>query len=468
MDAEVIQRILDSFKPYRNYDWEAPVTTPHRVRLPVELYRPILEAMFTNTVFYEHTLHFLLYTSRAWRAEAERIIYTNVKVPENSLMLFARTIIERPDLGRYVRSLDFYRRLPHAPTPEDFALFDAMLHSLPNLKEIAPHWNPSDNASIPRLVEKENAKLFTSRPFHLERVMVHNHWNQETVEFLITQPEICEFQILACDKPVPDPDDVPHSVLRKCVMLVTAPGITPSFKVLPPVRFLQVYVNDWGTLEERVQEAMEIGLFGETLTSLAVAQQFIRDGYLSMATILEGFAAKCPKLTILGLFDCADFSNRDNARIRQLVSDNFPNLRTFVWGPLAAGIMMNDEDGWLSEEVSGDSMNSDDDKSATVKIEHYAVALMKAKPSLECASMPPKVKVSRKTFADKYVGYTKNRKAYPKINSGLVSKRIDGTFALCMAYGKPFKAACTVRFQMATFGRAKSFVEKVWEKLTRK
>ncbi|KAI0310664.1 hypothetical protein OF83DRAFT_1178317 [Amylostereum chailletii] len=385
MDQEEIQRIIDGYQPYENCDWEAPVTTPRRACLPVELYRPILEAMYKNTIFYKYTLRFLLFTSQAWRAEAERKIYTDVVVPEYGLLLFARTIIARPDLGQMVRSLQFCRALPQgAPTPEDVELFDTFLHCLPNVKDIRPQWNPSCSYSAPKIVDEENPKLFANRPFRLERFMAFSDWNLQTVEFLTTQPEIREFEIALCVKPAPKPEVVPHSVLRKCNMLITAPGILASFTVPPPLRFLHVYLNDWGTLEERLGEATEIGMFGNTLTSLAVARRYVREGYLSMAVILEGFAAQCSKLAVLGLYDCVDFSNRDNARIRRLVSDNFPNLRMFVWGPLAAGIWRNENDGWSSEEESdGDSMWSDDDDHTTVKMERYAVALMKAKPSLQ-------------------------------------------------------------------------------------
>ncbi|KAI0316869.1 hypothetical protein OF83DRAFT_1124615 [Amylostereum chailletii] len=383
MDPEEVQSIIRSIREYRNPDWEAPLTTPRRACLPVELYRPIIEAIHTDPDIYQYTLRFLLYTSRAWRIEAERVIYAEVMIPENGLMAFACTIISRPDLGKMVRSLTFYRRLPHAPTPEDYERFDTLLCSLPNLKNLRVRWNPTDNGSIPRIAEDQNPKVFANRPFHLDHLMAFNRWNKETVELLLTQPEIREFEIALCEKPPPKPEDVPYSVLRKCNMLVTAPGIMESFVVPPPLRFLHVYLNDWGTLEERLGEAAEIGIVGDTLTSLAITRRYVRDGYLSMAAVVEGFAAQCPKLALLGLYDCVDFSKRDNAKIRRLLIDNFPNLRLFVWGPLASGLWENEDDGWSSEEQSGDSMCSDDDDQTTVKMERYATALMRGKPSLQ-------------------------------------------------------------------------------------
>ncbi|KAI0309148.1 hypothetical protein OF83DRAFT_1159230, partial [Amylostereum chailletii] len=217
----------------------------------------------------------------------------------------------------------------------------------------------------PKSPDEEIPKLFVNRPFRLERSMAFSDWNLQTVEFLTMQPGIREFEIALCVKPAPKPEVFPHSILRKCNMLITAPGILASFTVPPPLRFLHVDLNDWGTVEERVDEATEIGMFGNTLTSLAVARRYVREGYLSMAVILEGFAAQCSKLA----------SNCDDARIRRLVSDNFPNLRMFVWGPLAAGIWRNENDGWSSEEESdGNSMWTDDHHHHnTVKMERYAL-----------------------------------------------------------------------------------------------
>ncbi|KAI0054901.1 hypothetical protein BV25DRAFT_1922272 [Artomyces pyxidatus] len=347
-------------------------------RLPFELYRPIIR--YAAPYVPDRYIRFWMYVSRWWRYEIESLFYESVDVPEMGLLYFCRTIIDRPDLARRVLKLEFTSAADHPRRDGDDEMVARALKLLVNLKDLSikesQHWRVQE-----WVLTHQHYWVLHDVPFQLTYYESHFTWGQEFLDFLATQPGLREFVHAGSTLDDQQPR-IQENTLVRANALSISPHIISGFK--RPRRVTNLQLNFWQHSAEEEEDAVKaLRAFSRHLSVLMICRKVGLDEYVSAAQMIRTFSKHTPNLTVFGFFDSIDYSNGDNKRILQALSekDRFQKLQVFIWAPwyLGSGI---DED--VSSEEDGFSVDSDDEEKSPLKIQRYALALMKAVPSLQC------------------------------------------------------------------------------------
>ncbi|KAI0316179.1 hypothetical protein OF83DRAFT_1173138 [Amylostereum chailletii] len=338
-------------------------------------------------------LHRFTYVSKAWKYEAERIIYDRVYVRGRNLLLFCRTLIERPDLAKRVRVLEFCTAGKHRRLPGELDLVKRMFQLVVNLKDLKFWGQPlyEWDVSGDIICVHRDWDVLKDVPFKLDRFVSSFYWHENLFEFLEQQPALRQFESLGhsniSKEWIKGGFIAPEVVLANCKALRLEPYMTHTFTRLPPVTHLHLRLCQRPPIEE-AHGAEEVALFGEHLRVLMISRGVNRhrdDDYLAPAQIFKRFAGKTPKLSVVGMIDDVMWSPKDNKDVLRALTGNFPALKAFIWGPKSsvASVTGLDVDGWGTSEDDGYSTLSDDDADQMDKVEIFATDMMIAVPSLE-------------------------------------------------------------------------------------
>ncbi|KAI0052392.1 hypothetical protein FA95DRAFT_1602040, partial [Auriscalpium vulgare] len=180
-------------------------------RLPVELYRPVLEHL--RNLYYP--IHKISYVSRTWRHEVEAVQYLWVKVPDTNILFFCQTIKERPDLARRVRRFSFTSAAHRPRQPGDTEFLQSTLHALVNLRDLSILESPSGMVEE-WVVTHMDYWVLDGCTFKLSRYATHLLWSKELASFLASQPSLREFQFFGGTTADSERVDVPDHALPRC------------------------------------------------------------------------------------------------------------------------------------------------------------------------------------------------------------------------------------------------------------
>ncbi|KAI0312913.1 hypothetical protein OF83DRAFT_1066428 [Amylostereum chailletii] len=326
----------------------------------------------------------LISVSRDWRAEAERYMYSSVCVP-NGNILFCRTIVDRPDLARRVRLLIFNWEGHRPQQPGDFDLVARALRSLVNLTSLSINRSNTcceyGREDCLCVFHYNDVRILRNVPFSLERFSATFCWNQELIEVLEEHPNIKEFS-LNC---FVEDDDllpvIPDNLLQNCERLAFSSNVYARFPNPPKAKHVELSLVHLPPLCE-AQAAASMSLFRDSLTTLIINRSGqAGDEYLAPYQILAQLAKGTPNLTILGIYDKVEYTPRDNKRILDVVSENWPQLKVFIWAP------NRDSDSpkldWATSEWDGFSTDTDVATTSEEKTVRFAKAVLAAKPSLD-------------------------------------------------------------------------------------
>ncbi|KAI0316177.1 hypothetical protein OF83DRAFT_1128298 [Amylostereum chailletii] len=368
-------------------------SSTHIPRLPQDVYRRIIYSDLTINCDPYHLGHFtLLCLSKAWKYEVECALYERVKIPDNNLLLFARTLAARPDLASRVRTLEFITAGRHPRRPGERELVRRMFKMLVNLKDLAFRCREAGIGGPENdlIYQAEDEWILADVPFKLDRLVCTFGWGERLFHLLKTQPSLRQFE--SSDDSVWTSEWLQASgprasedVLENCRCMAIVPYMTATFARLPRLTHVRLKLSMRSPVDE-AYGAAEVGRFGEDLR-VAMIDRFLvpeADGeYLAPAQIVKKFAEKTPNVTVLGMVDAASWSPRDNKEVLQVLVSFFPKLKAFIWGPNSRHYSLHESDDWSSTEFDGFSTDSDDESTERDKVEKYARAMMEAIPSME-------------------------------------------------------------------------------------
>jgi hypothetical protein len=245
--------------------------------IPIELYAVIFQHITSQA-----ELSNMCTVSRAFRHEAQRILYHTVRLPNDYdlLVSWCRTIVETPRLAMAVYALFLPATFKHGLLEAEFdpsvqelqRLVKRALSSLARLAELHAFWSVG--------TVYLNANVFCGHPFRLQVFSENSPEDKaaDWLKFLSEQPGIRYWRLNIVRGRSIDPDILPS--------LTSAQIYSCSLSVLtlcPTIRALRVM--RWSLLYWFASELSELKAFRNTLTSLSLEHlghlmeefRFVRD-----------------------------------------------------------------------------------------------------------------------------------------------------------------------------------------------
>ncbi|KZV61355.1 hypothetical protein PENSPDRAFT_759492 [Peniophora sp. CONT] len=355
--------------------YSEPVAFWRSLDFPAEIIYMIIEAADDDpdlpTYDSELDLHRFLFVNRKWRAQAERYIYMYVHVTEGLILLFWRTIFDRPDLATYVKELHFGGGIAEDVGECHLDMIVNGLMMLEHLKDLSL-WTGKGGSELNHILSSTSTFILRNPfPFKLFRFCTDFEWSEDLRDFLIKQSDI-RILYLSVTQDFTASYELPAGSLPQLRCIQASPGILKDFVSVPPITHAYMAFYNHDALEEAFG-AKEVGRLGGSLKVLGFARNNWMDdlAYLSPGALLRAVAASCTNLVILSTYDLwHDWSPRDHSAVLRVVTENFPQLRLFIWGS------RHEPTGsigtWEAEEGDGFNTEADDDDEALEKIQLFA------------------------------------------------------------------------------------------------
>ncbi|THH14097.1 hypothetical protein EW146_g6192 [Bondarzewia mesenterica] len=363
--------------------------------LPLEMHRIILELVHPTKMrkcfdmggyYYQLAL-----VCRTWKKEVERTLYQDAFVHDGNLMLFCRTIRDRPDLAPLVERLVVYSAAPEPATQDDKNAVARMFRTLVNLKdlEILESRFHSGNLQEKWIINHDDYWVLDDCTFQLVSFTTHWGWRTQLVDFLSRQRYLREFIHRGGTEPTEFPIPIPDTTLAHCNILYGEPRIL--FGMDSPYRnltHLRVNFAEMSAREE-FDGAECIKFLGKNLISLHIARRIFEDDYAATSRMVSIFAPKTPNLLYFAVYENIDYSRRENALLMEHISKHMRKLQCFIWSPLCQMCLVEGDfdsesdvegDGW---SIYSDESDDEGDLKSPDKISRYADAFLRACPSLK-------------------------------------------------------------------------------------
>lgn len=274
---------------------------------PAEIIYMIIEAADDDpdlpTYDSELDLHRFLYVSRKWRAQAERYIYTYVHVTDGQILLFWRTIFDRPDLAIYVKEFHLGGGIAEDIGDGDVDMMVNGLMMLGNLRDLNL-WTSQGGSDLNKIITGTSTFILRNPfPFKLFRLCTDLEWSEDLRDFLIAQPDI-RILHLSVARDFTASYKLPPTALPKLRCFYACPGILRDFASVPPITHAHIAFHNHDASEEALG-AEEVCRLGASLKVLGFARNnWMPDlAYLSPGALLRAVAASCTNLVILSTYD---------------------------------------------------------------------------------------------------------------------------------------------------------------------
>ncbi|VDC03373.1 unnamed protein product [Peniophora sp. CBMAI 1063] len=362
---------------------------PRPRSLPIELYRNIL--CFMDDLADVPTwdpgldLHRMLFVSRRWREQAEKYIYTYVRVPMGRILHFFETLSNRPDLAYQVRELYFYGVGLRPPVDGDIECITQGLRSLVRLRDLTiwSHYIDFMREELYTLYEPKDTHILRGPfPFKLYRFATDILWSEDERDFIQAQEELRILRLSGPRKYDGDSWTMPASALPRLRCLYALPGVLKDFECKP--HLTHMHLAFWGhPAQEEAYGADEVCKAAQdTLQLLTVSRNGCAPDIpcLSPGSMLQRLIP-CNSLRYLGFYDEWNYwTPRDRANILRVVTENFPVLSIFAISSYHS--LPELRAGWDSSDWGDYLTDSDFDEKGVDRMRDYATDLLWAHESL--------------------------------------------------------------------------------------